>query len=94
MWLRAPQQRSEPLNCITHLQQMRSSQSSRIAIALTKRPPFLPILPIALKLVHVTRQLAEAHYADLSSKPFFAGLVDYSALRYPSPFRPQQCPST
>lgn len=30
--------------------------------------------------MHVTRQLAEAHYADLSSKPFFAGLVDYSAF--------------
>lgn len=30
-----------------------------------------------LKMMNVERSLAEAHYADLSSKPFFAGLVDY-----------------
>jgi nucleoside-diphosphate kinase len=30
-----------------------------------------------LKLMNVERALAEKHYADLSSKPFFAGLVDY-----------------
>jgi len=32
---------------------------------------------IALKLVHITKEHAQKHYADLSSKPFFAGLVDY-----------------
>lgn len=30
-----------------------------------------------LKLMNVERSLAEKHYADLSSKPFFPGLVDY-----------------
>lgn len=30
-----------------------------------------------LKLMNVSKQLAESHYADLSSKPFFAGLVEY-----------------
>ena len=30
-----------------------------------------------LKLMNVERALAEKHYADLSSKPFFPGLVDY-----------------
>lgn len=32
---------------------------------------------VALKLVQVERAHAEKHYSDLSSKPFFAGLVDY-----------------
>lgn len=27
--------------------------------------------------MNVERALAEKHYADLSSKPFFGGLVDY-----------------
>ncbi|GAQ77982.1 Nucleoside diphosphate kinase [Klebsormidium nitens] len=31
----------------------------------------------ALELKMVDRALAEKHYEDLSSKPFFAGLVDY-----------------
>ena len=31
----------------------------------------------ALKFVNVDRQFAESHYADLSAKPFFSGLVDY-----------------
>ncbi|KAJ7539041.1 hypothetical protein O6H91_11G074700 [Diphasiastrum complanatum] len=31
----------------------------------------------ALKLVQVERSFAEKHYEDLSSKPFFAGLVEY-----------------
>jgi nucleoside-diphosphate kinase len=31
----------------------------------------------ALELKTVDRALAEKHYEDLSSKPFFAGLVDY-----------------
>lgn len=31
----------------------------------------------ALKLVNVDRALAEEHYRDLSSKPFFPALVDY-----------------
>ncbi|GFS35583.1 nucleoside diphosphate kinase [Actinidia rufa] len=30
-----------------------------------------------LKLMTVERPFAEKHYADLSSKPFFHGLVDY-----------------
>jgi len=30
-----------------------------------------------LKLVTVERPFAEKHYADLSAKPFFSGLVDY-----------------
>ncbi|GBF93873.1 nucleoside diphosphate kinase [Raphidocelis subcapitata] len=30
-----------------------------------------------LKLMSVEKALAEKHYADLSAKPFFAGLVDY-----------------
>lgn len=31
----------------------------------------------ALKMQNVPRELAEEHYADLSSKPFFGGLVEY-----------------
>ncbi|EXC35650.1 Nucleoside diphosphate kinase 1 [Morus notabilis] len=30
-----------------------------------------------LKIITVDRALAEKHYADLSAKPFFNGLVDY-----------------
>jgi len=30
-----------------------------------------------LKLMTVDRSFAEKHYADLSAKPFFSGLVDY-----------------
>ncbi|RRT66764.1 hypothetical protein B296_00039922 [Ensete ventricosum] len=30
-----------------------------------------------LKMVSVERSFAEKHYADLSAKPFFAGLVEY-----------------
>ena len=32
---------------------------------------------VAMKLVTVTKDHAEKHYSDLSSKPFFAGLVEY-----------------
>jgi nucleoside-diphosphate kinase len=32
---------------------------------------------VALKLRNVERSLAEKHYADLSAKPFFGGLVEY-----------------
>eukprot|EP01117_Protostelium_nocturnum_P020338 TRINITY_DN909_c0_g1_i4.p1 TRINITY_DN909_c0_g1~~TRINITY_DN909_c0_g1_i4.p1 ORF type:complete len:156 (+),score=51.48 TRINITY_DN909_c0_g1_i4:153-620(+) len=32
---------------------------------------------VALKFVHVTKEHAEAHYSDLSSKPFFNGLCEY-----------------
>ncbi len=32
---------------------------------------------VGLKLVHVARETAEAHYADHSAKPFFAGLVAF-----------------
>ncbi len=32
---------------------------------------------VGLKLVHVSRQLAEEHYAVHRDKPFFAGLVDF-----------------
>ncbi|ONK56307.1 uncharacterized protein A4U43_C10F6490 [Asparagus officinalis] len=31
----------------------------------------------AMKLITVERAFAEKHYEDLSSKPFFAGLVEY-----------------
>lgn len=31
----------------------------------------------ALKMMSVPKELAEEHYADLSSKPFFGGLVEY-----------------
>jgi nucleoside-diphosphate kinase len=34
-------------------------------------------LNAGLKLVNVERALAEKHYANLSIKPFFSGLVDY-----------------
>lgn len=30
-----------------------------------------------MKLQNVEKSFAEQHYADLSSKPFFAGLVEY-----------------
>ncbi len=30
-----------------------------------------------LKFMNVSRELAETHYQDLSSKPFFGGLVEY-----------------
>ena len=32
---------------------------------------------VALKLIHVDRELAERHYAVHREKPFFAGLVDF-----------------
>lgn len=35
------------------------------------------VLDIGLKLVSVEQSFAEKHYADLSSKPFFQGLVEY-----------------
>ena len=28
-------------------------------------------------MLSVSKELAEEHYADLSAKPFFAGLVEY-----------------
>ena len=31
----------------------------------------------ALKMVHIEKAFAEEHYADLSSKPFFPGLIEY-----------------
>ena len=34
-------------------------------------------LDVALKLVNVDPPFAEKHYADLSAKPFFNGLVEY-----------------
>ncbi|PSC76518.1 Nucleoside diphosphate kinase 1 [Micractinium conductrix] len=30
-----------------------------------------------LKMMNVSKQLAETHYSDLSAKPFFGGLVEY-----------------
>lgn len=35
------------------------------------------VLNIALKFVNVDQPFAEKHYADLSAKPFFNGLVEY-----------------
>ena len=32
---------------------------------------------VALKMVHISRQLAEEYYAEHRGKPFFPGLVDY-----------------
>jgi nucleoside-diphosphate kinase len=32
---------------------------------------------VGLKLMRVSRQLAEEHYAEHKGKPFYAGLVDY-----------------
>ncbi len=32
---------------------------------------------VGLKLLNVERSLAEEHYVDLASKPFFSGLVEY-----------------
>ena len=32
---------------------------------------------LALKLMHVTREQAQRHYAEHEGKPFFPGLVDY-----------------
>ena len=32
---------------------------------------------VGLKLMHVTRQQAETHYAEHNGKPFFEGLVSY-----------------
>ena len=32
---------------------------------------------IGLKMVHPTREIAEAHYAEHKDKPFFGELVDY-----------------
>jgi len=34
---------------------------------------------IAMKMIHATSQHLEKHYADLSSKPFFPGLIKYMA---------------
>eukprot|EP00178_Gracilaria_changii_P015309 TRINITY_DN4287_c0_g1_i1.p1 TRINITY_DN4287_c0_g1~~TRINITY_DN4287_c0_g1_i1.p1 ORF type:complete len:126 (-),score=14.71 TRINITY_DN4287_c0_g1_i1:8-385(-) len=32
---------------------------------------------VACKLIQVTKEFAEKHYADLSKKPFFGGLTDF-----------------
>ena len=32
---------------------------------------------VGLKMVHVSKELANEHYAEHSDKPFFSGLVDY-----------------
>ena len=32
---------------------------------------------VAMKLASPTKEHVETHYADLSSKPFFGGLVEY-----------------
>merc|ERR1719213_781458 len=34
---------------------------------------------VAMKLAQPGKEMFEKHYADLSSKPFFAGLVEYAA---------------
>jgi hypothetical protein len=53
-----------------------------------------------MKLMSVTREHAEKHYADLKDKPFFGGLCEYSAcpaqgkwLRLPQAQAPPLCPS-
>ena len=40
-----------------------------------KLKPFLKL--VAIKMVQPGKEHLEEHYADLSSRPFFAGLVDY-----------------
>merc|ERR1711916_324492 len=37
----------------------------------------------AIKVVQPDKKLASAHYADLSGRPFFAGLVDYMSSSGP-----------
>jgi nucleoside-diphosphate kinase len=32
---------------------------------------------VGLKLIHISRDLAERHYAEHKGKPFYAGLVEY-----------------
>eukprot|EP01116_Phalansterium_solitarium_P012165 TRINITY_DN28209_c1_g1_i1.p1 TRINITY_DN28209_c1_g1~~TRINITY_DN28209_c1_g1_i1.p1 ORF type:complete len:241 (+),score=103.45 TRINITY_DN28209_c1_g1_i1:38-724(+) len=32
---------------------------------------------VAIKVIHPTKEFAEKHYADLSARPFFPGLVNY-----------------
>jgi nucleoside-diphosphate kinase len=32
---------------------------------------------VGMKLMHVSREMAETHYAEHKSKPFFGGLVDF-----------------
>lgn len=32
---------------------------------------------VGLKLLHPTKEMAQAHYADLAGRPFFPGLVDF-----------------
>merc|ERR1711902_242447 len=34
---------------------------------------------VAMKMMHASEDLLKQHYADLSSKPFFGGLVKYMA---------------
>lgn len=36
---------------------------------------------VAMRMVHVSRETAEQHYAEHVGKPFFAGLVDYITSR-------------
>lgn len=50
-----------------------------VAVILVWRPFVIwhSVLDIGLKLVSVEQSFAEKHYADLSSKPFFQGLVEY-----------------
>ena len=48
-----------------------------------KTPPVLHGLGLqgyylrALKMMNVPKEMAEEHYVDLSSKPFYKGLVEY-----------------
>ena len=32
---------------------------------------------VAMKMLHINRQLAETHYAEHEGKPFYDGLIDY-----------------
>ena len=49
-----------------------------------------------MKLMSVTREHAEKHYADLKDKPFFGGLCEYSACPPPKAkwLRPPRQPTT
>jgi len=74
--------------CVREMEKARGGSDrhplARTRFSLTLSPPFLPssfeskgYTLRALKMLSVSKELAEEHYADLSSKPFFAGLVEY-----------------
>lgn len=53
------------------------SVSNRRSADVNRVKRYFLIIVLGLKFITVDRPFAETHYADLSSKPFFIGLVDY-----------------